>query len=460
MATDWLEVTVEDIKSPTPNALATGPFGSSISARFFRKQGVPVIRGSNLTDDVGSRLIDDGWVFVSAEKAREFARSTVQRGDLIFTCWGTIGQVGLIDSRCPYNEYVISNKQMKLTPDPTEADSLFLYYLFSGPEMSGRIKAQAIGSSVPGFNMGQLRSLRLRLPPLPEQRAIASILGVLDDKIELNRRMNETLEAIARALFQSWFVNFDPVRAKMEGRQPVGMDAETAALFPSSLEPSTIGGLPMGWIVTSLSNLFPGSKDCVLTGPFGTNLHASDYRPDGVPLILVKHVNDGRISEEDLPLVGEHKVQKLSRYRLNVGDIVFTRVCAVGRSAYVHPRQAGWLISGQTLRVRVPNKTVLNPRYLAQLYLEPGFLEMVESYALGSTRPSLNTSLLQSFQFLVPPIELQHRFASIVASCDAQVLNHIAQSNVLATIRDTLLPKLLSGEIRVREAERELETVL
>ncbi len=210
----WTRYTVDDLKSSAPNALATGPFGSAISSRHFTEHGIPVIRGSNLSQDVGTRLNDDGLVFVSERKAREFSRSLVKPGDLVLTCWGTIGQVGLIDDRSLFQEYVISNKQMKLTPDTRKTDGLFLYYLFSSPSVRNEILNQGIGSSVPGFNLGQLRAMTLTLPPLPEQHTIAHILGTLDDKIELNRRMNETLEEMARALFKSWFIDFDPVHAK------------------------------------------------------------------------------------------------------------------------------------------------------------------------------------------------------------------------------------------------------
>jgi type I restriction enzyme, S subunit len=140
MASEWHEVAVEDIKAPSENALATGPFGSSIGSRFFVDAGVPVIRGSNLSEDIGLRLKDEDLVFLSADKAKEFSRSTVREGDLVFTCWGTVNQIGLIDKHARYQEYVISNKQMKLTPDPEQADSLFLYYLFSSPELQDRIK--------------------------------------------------------------------------------------------------------------------------------------------------------------------------------------------------------------------------------------------------------------------------------------------------------------------------------
>ena len=153
MASEWRECTVNDIKAPEPNALATGSFGSAISSRFFCAIGVPVIRGSNLSQEVGIRLSDDDLAFVGADKAKEFTRSIARRGDLVFTCWGTIDQVGLIDERSRYMEYIVSNKQMKLTPDRQQVDSLFLYYLFSSPEARARIISQGIGSSVPGFNL-------------------------------------------------------------------------------------------------------------------------------------------------------------------------------------------------------------------------------------------------------------------------------------------------------------------
>src|SRR5262249_8168322 len=153
------------------------------SARFFVEKGVPVIRGSNLSQDVGIRLNDHGLEFVSAEKATEFSRSIARRGDLIFTCWGTIDQVGLVDHRSRCLEYVVSNKQMKLTPNTEKADSLFLYFLFSSRAVRDKILAEGIGSSVPGFNLGQLKFFRLLMPPLGQQIAIAKILGTIDDKI-------------------------------------------------------------------------------------------------------------------------------------------------------------------------------------------------------------------------------------------------------------------------------------
>ncbi len=173
---EWRECFVEEIASPEKNSLSTGPFGSSISSQYFTLEGMPVIRGGNLSIEITKRFNDEGLVFVSYEKAKEFSRSIVGDGDLVFTCWGTINQVGLIDGKSKYKNYVISNKQMKLTPDPEQVDSQFLYYLFSGPEKQQEILNSSIGAAVPGFNLGQLKKMVLSLPSLPEQKTIAAVL--------------------------------------------------------------------------------------------------------------------------------------------------------------------------------------------------------------------------------------------------------------------------------------------
>jgi type I restriction enzyme, S subunit len=389
--------------------------------------------------------------YIGEEFHRKLQKSSLAPGDVVIVRTGKPGAAVVIPESLPVAN---CSDLVVVRPGPQLDPRFLVYYINSSARH--HVSAYTVGAVQQHFNISSAKEMRLNLPPLWEQRAIARILGALDDKIELNRRMNRTLEAMARAIFKSWFVDFDPVIAKAEGRQPYGMNVETAALFPSAFQDSELGPIPKGWKVGSLRNLFPDEKDYVLTGPFGSHLHAHDYRDEGVPLILVKHVNDGKISEDDMPLVGMHKVPQMERYRLRVGDIVFTRVGAVGRSAYVHPQQEGWLISGQMLRVRVPDKGLLNSRYLAQVYLEPSFTDMVGQFALGTTRPSLNTSILQSFKFLVPPIELQQAFARIAGILDRRIQHNYSESRTLTAIRDALLPKLLSGEIRVKPLESKL----
>lgn len=287
MASDWPLVRIEDIAASASNALSTGPFGSAISSKFFTAAGVPVIRGSNLSTDMGIKLIDENLVFVSLDKAKEFSRSIARRGDLVFTCWGSINQIGLIHEKSKYSEYVVSNKQMKLTVDSKRVDPKYLYYVFSSPEKQQEILANGIGAAVPGFNLGQLKRHVLRLPPLNVQQGIVRTLDSLDTKIDLNRRINQTLEAMAQAIFKSWFIDFDPVKTKLaaiaEGRDPqrAAMSATsgktetalnalppealeqltaTAAMFPDEMEASEFGEIPKGWTVRAMT-------DCIDVNP-------------------------------------------------------------------------------------------------------------------------------------------------------------------------------------------------
>jgi len=226
----WCEYELGQLGAQEPNAFATGPFGSSISAKYFVDEGIPVIRGSNLSLEVGRRLVEDSFAFLAPDKAAEFRRNVARRGDLVFTCWGTIGQIGYIGDGSRFSEYVISNKQMKMTPDASRVDGLFLYYLLSSPQMLAAVQRQQIGTSVPGFNLGQLRGLGVRLPSLEVQRRIASALSAFDDLIENSTRRIEILEEIAKAIYREWFVNF-----RYPGHENV------------PLVDSELGSIPEGW---------------------------------------------------------------------------------------------------------------------------------------------------------------------------------------------------------------------
>lgn len=279
MVADRYECTVADIAASTRNALVGGPFGSELVSRDYVLSGVPVIRGGNMGH---GRWVGGGFVYVSPEKARSLSGNCAKPGDLVFTQRGTLGQVAIV----PQNgaeRYLISQSQMKLTVDTAKADPLYLYYVFTSREQQEYIRQNAIQTGVPHTNLGILRSTPLTLPPLPEQKAIAAVLGALDDKIELNRRMNATLEAMARTLFQSWFVDFDPVRAKLDGREPNGLDPATAALFPNEFEDSELGRIPKEWEV--------GRLDGVLTLQRGFDLPSTDRTHGKYPVMAASGPN-------------------------------------------------------------------------------------------------------------------------------------------------------------------------
>jgi type I restriction enzyme S subunit len=290
----------------------------------------------------------------------------------------------------------------------------------------------------------------MRYPPIEEQRAIASVLGALDDKIELNRRMNETLEALARAIFTSWFVDFDPVRAKAEGRQPVGMDAETAALFPDSFEDSPLGPIPCGWQVVRL-----GAQIEVVRGLSYSGAGLTDADGGGLPLHNLNSIaaGGGYQSEGMKWFAGEYG----ERHVVRPGDLIVANTDltwaykVIGSPAIIPARYGGiGLFSADLFGVKPIGESPLTRSYLYFLLLTRRYHDEIAGYSNGTTINHLPPDALTRPWIALPPRALVERFDSLVSSMLArQELLH-SESDCLARTRDALLPKLVSGEIRPR----------
>ena len=438
-----LFVALEELAAHHPNAMATGPFGSSIGTKTFREVGVPVIRGSNLSSDIGKKLIDENLVFIDPDLAKSFHRSQVFEGDLVFTCWGTINQIGIIDKTARYKSYVVSNKQMKFTANTGKVSPLFLYYWFSGPDGQAQILSGGIGSSVPGFNLGQLRKMRVPLPPLPTQMAIISILGALDDKIDLNRRMNETLETMARAIFKDWFVDFGPTRAKMEGRAPY-LSPDVWALFPDRLDDE---GKPVGWEVVALDKVI--------------DLNPAERLSQGT---VAPYLDMAAI-----PVRGswpDHPLQRAagSGARFRNGDTLFARITPClenGKTAFIsrlNENEIGW---GSTEFIVIRPRRPVPPEFGYLLAREDTFrAHAILSMTGTSGRQRVQPDSLRTFPIIRATDQVFDAFGTLVGEYFEMVAANEHQSETLAATRDLLLPKLMSGEIRIEDAETMVETVL
>jgi type I restriction enzyme S subunit len=428
MAVEWRRTTAGDIASPARNALVGGPFGSNLTTRDFVASGVPVIQGRNM----GTRWVSGDFVYVEQEKASSLRANLARAGDLVFTQRGTLGQVSLI-STDGLETYVVSQSQMKLSVDRDLADPLYVYYYFSTDEQREYMRQHAIQTGIPHTNLGILRNTPVLLPPLPEQRAIAQILGTLDDKIELNRRMNETLESIARALFRSWFVDFEPVRAKSEGRA-AGLPTHLADLFPDSFENSELGEIPAGWSVRYVHSI----ADVVYGAPFAsTQFNAAGI---GSPLIRIRDlVNEspGVWTTEVLPRA--HMVRP--------GDIV------VGMDgefrAYVWGGASAWL--NQRVCAFVP-KGSCSAAFVLNSIVAP--LAGVEATETATTVIHLGKADIDRFRVVVPTDQILSAFAGASQPLCDRIVAGKQESRSLVTVRESLLPKLVSGGLRVKDAER------
>lgn len=314
------------------------------------------------------------------------------------------------------------------------------------------------GSAQPSLNRNFLYTIPFKIPPRREQDAIAELLKALDDRITVLRDTSATLEAIAQALFKSWFVDFDPVRAKLDGRVPEGIDEDTAALFPDELEESELGAVPRGWLASTLAEQTLEHGGTIQTGPFGSQLHASDYSEEGTPVAMPKDITDRRINTSSVARVAAEHVTRLARHQLSAGDIVFSRRGDVERHALVTEREVGWLCGTGCLLVR-PGKKWQWPAYLSMLLDTPKVKLWLVQHAVGATMPNLNTGILGSIPLVVPHTDILSQFEHIAMALEIRRSENLATMETLASLRDTLLPRLISGQLRLPDVENQIEAI-
>jgi type I restriction enzyme S subunit len=408
MQSNWEIATIGSIV----DEISMGPFGSDIKTDNFVDSGVPVIRGGNLTQ---GRFNPTGFVFLTPQKAASLGKANAYPGDIVITHRGTLGQVGLIPSGL-YDRYVISQSQLKLKLNQKVADPIFVYYFLRSPIGQHRLLANTSQTGVPAISrpVTSVKAIKIPLPPLAEQRRIADILGTLDDKIELNQRMNATLEAMARALFKSWFVDFDPVHAKAAGR-PTGLPAHIEALFPDSFVDSALGPIPEGWAVGRIEELLVLQRGFDLPTPDRTNG-------------LYQVVSASGIS-------GNH-----SEFMVKGPGVTTGRSGVLGKVYYI-PNDF-WPLNTSLYVKSFPKST---PLYAFHLLQTLDFKQL----NTGSAVPSLNRNHIHDLLTVSPPVSFIHVYdkyaMSFIDTCESIKHNTVS----LKSIRDTLLPKLLSGELAV-----------
>lgn len=410
---EWKTVRVGDLAAPGSNAMATGPFGSAISSRYFRTTGVPVIRGGNLSTDSGARLNDKaGLVFLEPLKADEFSRSKVRRGDLIFTCWGTINQIGLIDASARYPEYVLSNKQMKLTPDPHLADSEFLYYLFSSPELQSEIVGGSIGSSIPGFNLTRLRALEIEIPPLEEQKRIARALS-------------------------------DAERSEMRIKEAI---VKRRALKEGVLQQLVTGNsrLP-GFVQEWKSNVSLHQVTTRFAGYWGA--------APGIRGVDVSIVRAGDVSAENsLTGFARRSVTpaEFARSRCLRGDVILTTSGTIGNVAFV---ETDSLVASNFVRVLRPSIALRGP-FLYYLLQSPVAKAAMTRHTGLSAMPNLGAGFFREPFIALPTPGEQDAISSVLVDLDSEIALLDRRRAKARAIKVGMMQQLLTGRTRlpVKEA--------
>jgi type I restriction enzyme S subunit len=432
MAGEWPTKTIDELKAKSRASIAIGPFGSRMKSDCYVPVGVPVIRGTNISD---TRDLVGEMVYITPEKAEEVQSSIIVADDLFFPHRGSIGLVGIVP-RNGAPRYVQSSSMMKLTCDRSQVEPLYLFYFFRSAQGRQELLKNASTVGTPGIGqpLSSLKAIHVPYPPLAEQKAIAAVLGALDDKIELNRRMNATLEAMARALFQSWFVDFDPVRAKLDGRPPAPRDPPTPALFPEHLEETALGHTPKGWEVRSLDK----------TAHYLNGLALQKYPPGDGPTLPV--IKIAQLRKGDSVGADRCNTDLRPEYIVQDGDVLFSWSGSLEVELWCGGPGA---LNQHLFKVTSPEF----PKwfyYLWTLYHLDEFRLIAADKA--TTMGHIQRGHLTAAKVLIPPRPLLDAMTRTMSPLIDQLIANRIQSRTLATLRDTLLPKLLSGELSVAKS--------
>ncbi|MBL0391584.1 restriction endonuclease subunit S [Ramlibacter monticola] len=305
----------------------------------------------------------------------------------------------------------------------------------------------------------EVKAFHIATPPLKTQRGIAEFLGALDDRIDILRQTNATLESIAQALFKSWFIDFDPVRAKGEGREPEGMHAVTAALFPGEFDESALGMIPKGWAVRSIDDV----AQRVGMGPFGSNIKVSTFVDSGVPVLTGACLRSTLLEDDEFRFITREHADRLSGSLVGEGDIVITHRGTLGQVSLIPAASTyeTYVLSQSQFFVRA-NPHATTPEFLTYFLRCPSGQHLLLANASQVGVPSISrpVSYLRSLQIVVPPVAVANAFSSVATALHERIVAGRRQSGMLTELRDSLLPRLISGKLRLPEAQAQLEEVI
>lgn len=401
--------------------------------------GLPFARAGN---------IDGGFRFAGADRIPSSALVKVgtkvsRPGDVVFTSKGTVGRFAFVTDSV---EQFVYSPQLcywrSLAPDVL--DPRFLYYWMHGPEFVGQIDSLKGQTDMADYvSLRDQRRMRITLVPFATQLAVADILGSHDDRAAVLLQSNSTLESIAQALFKSWFIDFDPVRAKAEGREPEGIDASTAALFPDALQESTLGLIPKGWAVHPLDSIAT-----YLNGLALQKFPAED-NSEFLPVIKIAQLRAGNTLGAD-----RASARLKPEYIVRDGDILFSWSGSLEVEFWCGGDGA---LNQHLFKVsseRVPKWFC----YLATRHFLPSFRQIAANKA--TTMGHIQRHHLTEAKLAVPPDSVLSRIGAIIGPLLERRITNSIQARELASVRDTLLPRLISGTLRLPDAELQIAEVL
>jgi type I restriction enzyme S subunit len=410
---------------------------------------VRLIRSQNIYNE---GFVSAGLAFISDEQAKRLDSVSVQAGDVLLNITGdSVARV------CQAPEEFIPARVNQhvaiIRPRPSSFDARFLRYFLASPiQQDLMFGLAAAGATRNALTKGMIESFQVPCPPLAIQSSIAETLGSLDDRITLLRETNATLEAIAQALFKSWFVDFDPVRAKMEGRVPEGMDEATAALFPDSFEETELGEVPRGWRVVRLGEI----TERITKGTTPTTLKRP-FVDSGINFVKAESMTgDGGFIPEKFAFIDDETHELLRRSQLQHGDVLISIAGTIGRIAVMSddflPAN-----TNQAVALIRPISRVFPSGLINRFFRLSETQQKMREKVVQAVQANLSLGILSDLMVVIPSESVVGKlYESGLAQIDASWVANDRQVRTLSILRDTLLPRLISGQLSLHDLSREV----
>jgi type I restriction enzyme S subunit len=384
------------------------------------ESGIPLITAKVVK---GGRIESPNEFIAPDDFAAWMTRGLPKVGDIVMTTEAPLGEVGQI-LKLPV---ALAQRIVTLRGKSGVLHNDYLLYALQSEPVQAQLRGRASGTTVVGIKQSELRKVKLSLPCFDAQIEVAGVLRSLDNRIDLLRQTNATLESIAQALFKSWFIDFDPVRAKAEGREPEGMDAATAALFPTEFEESALGLIPKGWRVVSL-------KDCVQIR-------------DGKPWLL-----ENRTESSDVAVFGANGQVGFACSSLSQGRVLF--VGKIGSCGALNSFNGRWWATNNVFYI----SKEFNPNLEWCRHTIEGI--DFKGYIGGSSNPYMPLKNFGHHPVVLPSIEVRQAFEKTVQPFRERIEQNLKDASLVSDLRDTLLPRLISGKLRLPEAQEHVEEAL
>lgn len=434
-----LSTTLGAICEQQGGTIQTGPFGSQLHASDYAASGTPVVMPADI---VGGRVSTAAIARVGIEHVERLSQHQLRFNDIVFSRRGDVTRFARVTAR--EVGWLCGTGCIKVrTGTGTIALPEWISIALAAPEVKDWLVRHAVGATMPNLNTSILGAVPLRVPPIEQQREAVEVCFALDDRIDLLRQTNATLESIAQALFKSWFIDFDPVRAKAEGREPEGMDAATAALFPAEFEESALGLIPRGWVPGTLADICTNPRAQAKPGLF----------PINTTYIGLEHMPRKSIA---LDRAGTAERLESGKFWFERNDVLFGKLRPYFHKVGLAPDRG--VCSTDILVLRPKTHDWLG--FLAMHASSDALIAYTTQLSNGARMPRTSWRDVGGFEVALPPQEMASAFNALVLPMFERIHTNVASARALAEVRDTLLPRLISGKLRLPEAGREIEESL